>query len=344
VNASEHPRPPGYLREPPGAPSDPFRYVDSPGHVITDRTTLDRIRSLAVPPAWTHVWISAEPRSHIQAIGVDRAGRTQYRYSAEWTALRSDEKFSHVTQFAAALPRLRDHVTDALATGPPRAAMLNRDLVLCIAIRLLDLGFFRVGSERYVRDNETYGLTTLQRHHVGVRGDAVSFDYTAKEHLHRVVEVVDPLLVPWIHRLLHRSTDDPAFLAWQRPAGGWQPLHSSHVNAYIHTYTGLDATARRFRTWAGTVVAATALGGARHTEQARSAEASAVRATSRLLGNTPAVAKASYIHPGVLAASGQGRTIAPAVASAARRLNDDRLAVLWREPDVQSATLDLLGT
>jgi DNA topoisomerase IB len=146
-----------------------------------------------------------------------------------------------------------------------------------------------------------------------------------------------------VRRLLRRPGDDPAFLAWSREDGTWQEVHSTHVNSFIHAYTGIDATARRFRTWAGTVLAATALGGARHDEKARSPELAAVRATSRLLGNTPAVARASYIHPEVLRAFGRGRTVADAVTIAAERAGDDSLALVWRDPGVQEATRELLG-
>jgi DNA topoisomerase IB len=170
----------------------------------------------------------------------------------------------------------------------------------------------------------------------------VRFDYSAKEHLHRVIEVTDPVVLPWVRRLLARPDDDPAFLAWTRDDGAWQPVHSTHVNSFIHAYTGIDATARRFRTWAGTVLAAAALGGARHAERARTPQGAAIRATSRLLGNTPAVARASYIHPEVLNAFRRGQTIAYAVTAAAERSGQDNLALVWRDPAVQEATRQLL--
>ncbi|WP_250031409.1 DNA topoisomerase IB [Paractinoplanes maris] len=329
---SVHARPSGYRRQ--GS-----SYLDDDGRVVTEAEVVARIRSLAVPPAWRDVWVAGDPAAKVQAVGVDTAGRTQYRYAGWWTESRARDKFAHVPDFAASLPSLRDHVSHGL--GVPRRA-LDRDHVLSVAVRLLDLGFFRVGSERYARDNHTYGLTTLERRHVHVGRETVTFDYSAKEHLHRVVEVSDPVVVPWARRLLARAGDDPAFLAWSRDDGGWQRVHSTHVNAFIHAYTGIDATARRFRTWAGTVLAAAALGGARHDERAKSPQLAAVRATSRLLGNTPAVARASYIHPAVLTAFDNGHTIAAAVDEAAARTGDDRLAVLWRDPAVQQATLTLL--
>jgi len=334
---SPHPRPPGITRR----PGVRFGYLDAAGREITDAAVLHRITALALPPAWTDVWIDPDPGAKVQAVGVDAAGRTQYRYSPAWTQVRAREKFAHIPGFARALPALRAHVADELKARAA-AARLDRDRVLSAAVRLLDLGFFRVGSERYARDNETYGLTTLQRHHVSVRGHAVHFDYTAKEHRHRVVEVTDPAVARWVAALLERDDPGSELLAWRLPSGGWQPVHSSHVNSFVHARTGIDATAKQFRTWAGTVLAAAALGGARHEERARSPEVAAVRATSRMLGNTPAVARAAYIHPGVLAAFEDGRTTAEAVRAAADRLGDDRLAVLWRDASVQEATTRLL--
>jgi DNA topoisomerase I len=337
-----HPRPPGLRRSPTGTAKPRFVYLTSTGTTVTDAATLDRIAALALPPAWEGVWIAPDPDAKVQAVGVDGRGRTQYRYSPAWTAHRAAEKFAHIPDFAAALPRLRRHVASALAPAGSRVP-LDRDEVLGVAVRLLDLGFFRVGSERYARDNDTYGLTTLQRQHVRVAGDVLHFDYTAKEHLHRIVDVTDELAAGWIKHLLRRRDDGAELLAWRLPDGGWQPVHSSHVNAYVHTYTGIDATAKQFRTWSGTVLAAAALGGAAHGEKAKTPGLAAVKATSRLLGNTPAVARAAYIHPRVLTAFDEGRTIAAAVSAAAERLGDDRLAVVWRDPGVQDATAALVA-
>jgi DNA topoisomerase I len=335
-----HPRPAGYRREPSGTKSPRFVYRDATGAVVTDESALERFRTLALPPAWREVWIAPEPTDKVQATGVDAAGRTQYRYSPEWTNRRASDKFAHVRDFASALPAIRTRVSTGLddATAGP-----SRDGVLALAVRLLDRGFFRVGSERYARDNETYGLTTLQRHHVRVSDGVVHFDYTAKEHLHRVAEVADPIAAQWAQLLVDRDDDGTEFLAWRRDDGGWQPVHSSHVNAFLHAAAGIDATAKQFRTWAGTVLAASALGGARNDEKANSPILAAVRATSRLLGNTPAVARASYIHPGVLRAFERGRTIAPAITNASAALGDDRLTTLWQTPSVQQAVSDLLA-
>lgn len=200
---SEHPRPPGYRRQ-------GFSYVDDDGRAVTDAEVAARIKALAVPPAWRDVWVAADTGAKVQAVGVDSAGRTQYRYADWWIESRSRDKFDHVPGFAASLPSLREHVSRGLSV---QRRELDRDHVLSAAVRLLDLGFFRVGSERYARDNHTYGLTTLQRHHVRVRGETVTFDYSAKEHLHRVVEVADPRCSP----RSRRATPSPP--PWARPPG-----------------------------------------------------------------------------------------------------------------------------
>jgi len=339
----EHPRPAGFSREATGRTDPRFRYRDPAGALVTDAATLRRLAQLAVPPAWQHVWIAPEAADKVQVVGVDGSGRTQYRYAEAWTQVRSSDKFAHVQDFAAALPAVRSRVDAELAPATDAVEdALARDRVLALAVRLLDRGFFRVGSERYARDNDTYGLTTLQRHHVRVEDDVVHFDYTAKEHLHRVADVADPVAARWARQLLDRDDDGTDFLAWRRPAGDWQPVHSAHVNSYLHSSTGIDATAKQFRTWAGTVLASAALGGARHGETSRSPVVAAVRATSRLLGNTPSVARASYIHPGVVQAFEEGRSVAAAVTAAADTLHDDRLTVVWCEPSVQSAVGELL--
>lgn len=299
-----------------------------------------------LPPAWTDVWISPIPDAKVQAVGIDAAGRTQYRYSAAWSARRAQEKFAHVPDFARALPGLREHVAGHLTTPVTTVGdqgLLSRERVLAAAVRLLDRGFFRVGSERYARDNETYGLTTLQRRHAHVDGDVLHFDYVAKEHQHRIVDVADEAVAAIVQRLLDRDDPNDELLAWQLPGGGWQPVHSAHVNSYVHALTGIDATAKQFRTWAGTVLAATALGGAEHGEKSRSPVVAAMRATSKLLGNTPAVARASYVHPGVVQSFDEGRTTADAVKAAAERLGDPRLVVVWGDPQVQRSALDLIS-
>src|SRR5439155_24723918 len=191
------------------------------------------------------------------AVGCDARGRTQYRYHPDTVAERASDKFEHVARFAEALPRLREATQAGLGgTG------LGRDRVLAACLRLLERGFFRVGNEQYARDNHTYGLTTLQRSQVRVRGQALAFDYVAKEHLHRVVQVRDPQAAAVVRSLLSRSDESPSLLAWRAGPDRWAHVTSAHVNGYVHALAGLDASAKSFRTWAGTVLAAAALAGA----------------------------------------------------------------------------------
>src|SRR2546423_6504898 len=266
-----------------------------------------RPKRRAIPPAWTHVWADPDPDAALQAVGVDARGRTQYRYHPKIVADRARDKFEHVGRFADALPRLRAAAETGLA-----APGLGRDRVLAAAVRLLERGFFRVGNEEYARDNHTYGLTTLQRTQVRVHGDALAFDYTAKEHLHRVVEVRDPQAAAVVRALLRRQDESTVLLAWTADRARWVHVTSAYVNAYVHSVVGIDASAKSFRTWAGTVLAAAALGGADTAglarPNARSAPTAAVQATATLLRNTPSVARASYIHPAVPGAAKRGRT------------------------------------
>jgi DNA topoisomerase I len=327
------PRPPGLTRV--GAD-----WCDQLGQPVRG-DTLVRLRRLAIPPAWTHVWADPDPDAPLQATGVDARGRTQYRYHPVTVAARARDKFEHVARFADVLPALRA----AAATGLAGAG-LGRDRVLAAAVRLLERGFFRVGNEQYARDNHTYGLTTLERSHVRVRSDALAFDYVAKEHLHRVVEVRDPAAAAVVRALLRRAEESAALLAWNAGGGHWVHVTSAHVNGYVHALAGIDASAKSFRTWTGTVLAAAALGGADLTGLARPAtrtpENAAVQATAALLGNTPSVARASYIHPAVLVAARAGHTVAAAVEAAAARVGSPRLAEVWIDPDLQLAVRKIL--
>jgi DNA topoisomerase I len=328
------PRPPGLTRV-------AGRWYDQRGEPVAGGD-LVRLRRLAIPPAWTHVWADPDPAAALQAVGEDARGRTQYRYHPDAVAARARDKFEHVARFADALPLLRAAAADGLA-----GSGLGRERVLAASVRLLERGFFRVGNEQYARDNHTYGLTTLQRCHVQVRGAALGFDYVAKEHLHRVVEVRDEQAAAVVRALLRRTEDSPALLAWNAGRGHWVHVTSAHVNAYVHALAGLDASAKSFRTWTGTVLAAAALAGADLTglagPNARAPETAAVQATSRLLGNTPSVARASYIHPAVLAAAKEGLTVRADLAEAAERSGTDRLAQVWTDAGLQAAVRRLLG-
>ena len=271
-----------------------FGYRDPSGAVITDAPALDRISALAIPPAWKDVWISADPQGHIQATGVDSRGRTQYRYHPLWRQQRDSQKFEHMLRFAAALPALRAATLDDLSRRG-----LGRGRVAASAVRLIDLGLFRLGGERYAELDHHYGATTLQKRHVRVQRGGVVFDYVAKEGKHRAITVTDPAVLRTV-RTLARSDNglDPLF-CWVQD-GTWHTLHSHHVSSYIAEHAGAHFTAKEFRTWNATVLMALLLANAgppATPRQARSVITASIRQVASLLGDTPTVARSSYIDP-----------------------------------------------
>jgi DNA topoisomerase IB len=297
-----------------------FAYYDIDGSLIRD-DRLDRVRALAIPPAWRDVWICPWPNGHIQATGVDVAGRRQYRYHDAWRARRDAEKHERVLEIASQLPDVRDAVVAALRTRG-----LNRERVLATAIRLLDLGAFRVGSEQYAEDNGTYGLATLRREHVHVRGERTFFSYTAKGGIEREVELTDRPTATVVRQLLERPEDaGEDLLAYQTEDGAWRDVVSSEINTYLKEISGAEITAKDFRTWNATVLMAAALAEA-PPPTSRTARKKTVRAAyvrvSEQLGNTPAVCKASYVDPRVVDRYENGETVADALAEAARAEND----------------------
>ena len=231
---------PGYRRRRAGRG---FAYFDADGTLIKD-DRLDRIRGLAIPPAWRDVWICPWPNGHIQATGVDGAGRRQYRYHDAWRARRDSEKHERVLEIAHQLPDVRDAVNAAIRTRG-----LNRERVLATAIRLLDLGAFRVGSEQYAEENGTYGLATLRREHVHVRGERTFFSYTAKGGIEREVEITDQPTATVVRQLLERPADTGEdLLAYQVDDDGWRYVSSSEINAYLKEISDAEITAKDFRT------------------------------------------------------------------------------------------------
>jgi DNA topoisomerase I len=285
------PRSPGITRAQTG---DGFSYRDSSGADITDPATLLRIRALALPPAWTAVWISPDPLGHIQATGVDSRGRTQYRYHQLWREQRDVEKFAHMLRFADALPALRATTVHDLS----RRA-LDRGRVVASAVRLIDLGLFRIGGERYAELDHHYGAATLEKRHVSVRRDGIVFDYVAKEGKRRAITVTDPAVRSTVRTLVRTDNGLDALFSW--PEGGtWRPLHSHDVNAYIADNAGGHFTAKEFRTWNATVLMALLLANAGPSatpRRARSVITASIRGVADWLGDTPAVARASYVDP-----------------------------------------------
>jgi DNA topoisomerase IB len=284
-----------------------FSYQEADGTTIVDREVIERIKELAIPPAWKEVWICPHPNGHIQATGVDAAGRKQYLYHPQWRENRDREKFAEMERFARALPAMRERTgADLDKRG------LVRERVLGCAVRLLDLGFFRIGSERYTEENETFGLATLRRRHVEVKGGVAVFDYTAKGAQRIAQEIADPTIVPTLRSLKHRKGGGYELLAY-RTRAGWSDVKAAEINEYLKQVTGGDYSAKDFRTWNATVLAAAELatnGTDATTKAARKRKANA--ATKRVaayLSNTPAVCRRAYIDPRVFDRYDSGETI-----------------------------------
>jgi DNA topoisomerase-1 len=273
-----------------------FRYVDGRGRPPV-RKHLERIRALVIPPAWTDVWISARSDGHIQAVGTDDAGRRQYLYHSDWTADRDKGKFARALALAEALPRARARVTTSL-----RRDDLDRERVLAVAFRLLDSAAPRIGSERYLAANGSKGLTTLHRRDAAVQGPVVTLTFPGKSGKQQYLEIEDDELAAAVELLAAGRPRSP-LLAWQR-GGRRVPLTPAEVNAYVRSLTGGKFTAKDFRTLRGTIFAAEALariGTVDTKTDLKRAEVLAVRVTAEKLGNTPAVARGSYIDPRVFA-------------------------------------------
>jgi DNA topoisomerase I len=271
-----------------------FRYRDPSGAEVTDPRTLRRIGALVIPPAWKNVWISADPAGHIQATGADSRGRTQYRYHQLWREQRDTQKFAHMLRFAGALPELR---TATLSDLSHRG--LGRDRVIASAVRLIDLGLFRIGGEKYAELDHHYGATTLEKRHVKVTRDRVMFDYVAKEGKRRAITITDRAVVPTVRALARSDNGLDSLFSWQQD-GAWHSLRSHHVSEYIAARAGGHFTAKEFRTWNATVLMALLLANAGPSATARSRQrviAASVRGVAGWLGDTPTVARKSYIDP-----------------------------------------------
>jgi DNA topoisomerase I len=293
-----------------------FSYLDEQGRRITDPEVVQRIRSLAIPPAWRDVWICPVPNGHIQAVGTDDAGRRQYLYHPVWREQRDRAKHDRVLEVAARLPQARQLVERHLQLpGMPR------ERALATAFRLLDLGFFRIGGEAYAEQNGSFGLATIGRQHVSVEGDLIVFDYIAKSGKERYVAVGDPAVREAVLTLLRRRSGGPELLA-HRERGRWVDVTSADINEYVKLVVGGEVSAKDFRTWHGTVLAAVALAVSTHVADTPTARRRAVaRAMSEVasyLGNTPSVARASYVDPRVIDLFEDGITVEPAL----RRLGE----------------------
>ncbi|WP_430383601.1 DNA topoisomerase IB [Streptomyces sp. P10-4] len=326
---------PGYRRHRCGRG---FRYTDVDGRPLTDPGQLARIRALTIPPAWRDVWICPWPGGHLQAVGTDDAGRRQYLYHEQFRAEQEKAKHEHVRQVARALPELRAQVALDLA-----GRGLSRPRVTACAVRLLDLGFFRIGSDRHTRTSETYGLTTMLCEHVSCGRGEITFSYPAKGGTETVRALVDEQAHAVARALLRRPRGGDRFLVF-RERGSWQGLHGDDLNEALRRLSGTDVTAKDFRTWHATVLAAVAVAvvprDARATEAARRRQiARAVREVSHYLGNTPAVCRSSYIDPAVFELFERGVTVAPVLTRLGEHGSFGRPAT---QGAVEAAVLDLL--
>jgi len=274
-----------------------FSYTDPQGLRISNPEVLARIRSLAIPPAWADVWICADEAGHLQAAGTDAAGRRQYLYHPEWRRRRDRGKFARIETFAERLPAVRERVRSDLG-----GRKLTRERVLACSVRMLDRGLFRVGSEDYTVKNGSFGLATLRKEHVTVGRDRASFDFVAKSGVRQVRDVVDPQILPVLRSLKRRRNGGHELLAW-RDGDRWVDVRSSDVNGYLKELAGEEFSAKDFRTWHGTVLAAVALAGREAPASptgAKRAVSAAIKEVAAQLGNTPAVCRASYVDPRVI--------------------------------------------
>ncbi|RZQ60515.1 DNA topoisomerase IB [Amycolatopsis suaedae] len=311
-----------------------FRYLTADGEPVRDPETLERIEKLVIPPAWRRVWICPREDGHIQAVGVDDAGRKQYLYHPRWRAARDEEKHDRVLALARILPAFRAAVTadlDAKGTG--------RERVLAVALRILDLGVFRTGGEEYAAENGTHGVATLLREHVTVRGDELRFAYPAKGGQPREVRIRDGSLAVAV-RALRRRTGADRLLAY-RQGRGWHEVRSDDVNERFKELTGPEYTAKDLRTWTATVLAAASFAEYDPPSSERGRQrirARVMREVAEQLGNTPAVTRRSYVDPRVVRRFADGRTIRPAL----RRIERQRLDGDEEREAIERAVIRLL--
>ena len=282
-----------------------FRYLDSQGNRITDPAKLTRIEALVIPPAWKDVWISPRPSAKLQATGIDGAGRRQYLYHPEFRARQEQVKYDNLILFAERLPALREAMAEHMEKDPR-----DRERVSAVALRLTNLGWFRVGSERYARESRTYGITTLNKSHVSVRGSRIVFRFRGKHRIWVRTQIVDSELAAAVKDLLALKGGRRLFrYEWE---GDLYNLTSKRLNDYIRIYMGEEFSAKDFRTWGGTLLAAVAFaerGPVETATEQKRAVAAVMRQVAERLGNTPAVTRASYVSPAVVEQYLDGRTI-----------------------------------
>ena len=311
-----------------------FSYTGVDGKRLTDRRVLARIRSLAIPPAWTDVWICPIARGHLQATGRDARGRKQYRYHPRWRTVRDEVKYERMIAFGQALPRIRRRVEEDLALPG-----LPRERVLAAVVRLLEKTGVRVGNEEYARENRSFGLTTLRNHHADVGSRRIRFRFRGKGGKEHEVELSDRRLA----RIVARCQELPgqALFTYLDDDGQQRTVDSADVNDYLREVSGEEFTAKDFRTWSGTVLAAWALAELQEFDSEAQAKKNVVRAVeagAERLGNTPAVSRASYVHPIVIDAYLDGDV----VREARERAEEELSGSLDELPAEEAAVLALL--
>ena len=294
---------PGYTRKRRG---DDFEYFDEQGKKITDETALLRIKRLAIPPAYSDVWICPSPNCHIQATGRDARGRKQYRYHERWREVRDENKYDHMVTFAQMLPKIRSRVERDL-----KLPGLPREKVLAAVVGLLERTFIRIGNDEYAKSNKSYGLTTIRNRHVKVKGKKLTFSFKGKSGIQHDIDLEDKRLARIVKKLQDMPGQD--LFGYLDDEGKVRDVTSQEVNLYLREITGEDFTAKDFRTWAGTVLAAMALnmGDPFETKtQGKKKVKEAIAAVAKILGNTPAVCRKCYVHPAVLECYLDGNSIA----------------------------------
>ena len=307
---------PGIRRAP---AKDGFDYIDAKGQKVEDEATLKRIKSLVIPPAWQDVWICPQANGHLQATGRDARGRKQYRYHPKWRTVRDEVKYERMINFGKALPQIRKEVDRGL--GLPG---LPREKVLATIVYLLEATMIRIGNDEYARENKSYGLTTLRNRHVKIDGSEVEFRFRGKSGVHHDVKVHDKRLA----RIIQRTRDLPGQHLFEYVDDDGQPhtVDSSDVNDYLRDITGEEYTAKDFRTWSGTVLAALALQEFEKVDSEAQAKKNVVRAIESVaekLGNTPSVCRKCYVHPAVLDAYMDGTMLEGLRALAEEKLVED---------------------
>ena len=316
-----------------------FSYLGPDAKVVKDPRTLARIKSLVIPPAWQDVWISADPRGHIQAVGTDAAGRRQYRYHDRWRDQRDQAKHDRVRQFGAALPAVRAEIGHRLD-----ARGLSRERVLAAAIRLIDLGFFRSGGEEYTEQNGSFGLATIRKEHVTLTKGQLVFDYPAKGAKQREQAVAEDQVCAVVRSLRRRRGGGDQLLVY-RSGRSWHDVTAADINDFLGELSGGDYTAKDFRTWHATVLAAVGLAVSERADRSETARkraiARVVKEVADYLGNTPAVARASYIDPRVIDLYTDGHTIAAALGELGKDSDFGDLATRGR---AEKAVLNLLNS